>query len=545
LGAAANCVFQILWFSRTCLHNIDFDGISYVGIAHHLAEGDFRGSINAFRSPLASWLIALFWPSEIDPLLIGKFLTIGSFLGCAALLYFLTRSLWNSNLAASVAVLCFTLGRGVIAESVLLVSADFWLTFLVLIYFIVLLRCLRHQDKRDWLILGGVHAVAFLAKAFALPWLAFITLVAVLASSKMKIKESVQYIALAALLPCAVSTVWAIVLHSKYEVYTAGSQLKTNLLQWTLKEKLDINQQGYVFLHDTSRTVDSYLVGDPMPSGAHMWQYRFSMNRVVPAVIRAEIRNIPMAIKEIAILITPGGMLAFLFGLIALAKKRKQYFIESQFALVVLFACVSLVLAYCMLVFDGRYALPLIPLLLAISIGFLFNTSANGSSLMLSKIWRTACILLLAAGFIFSTLYWASPFRTLNRDYQLSCYDAGWKLKSHQDIRIISVGSGPYPEHGVGWEAGYKAAFFGKRAIIAESDLLPNSTELNGVLADIAKATPNAVMVWGEPHDIAYKAFITTLNQNGHVLGSEKINDPAKGEVGTIVYLKNASSVGS
>ena len=537
--AALNCVIQIYWFSRTCIHYLDFDGISYLGIARHIADGDFHSSINAFRSPLVSWLIALCSPSRINPLLIGKLLTIISCLGCAALLYFLTRSLWHSSLAASLTVLWFTLGRGTLAYSVLLVSADFLLTFLVLVYFIVLLRCLRHQRQRDWLILGGVHAAAFLAKAFALPWLALITLIAVLLAWKTR-KQAAQSLALAALFPFVVFVLWASVLHSKYGVFTAGSQLKTNLLQWTLKEKLDVNQQGYVFLHDTSRTVDPYLVGDPMPPGSRFWGQHFSLNRLLPALIHTEIHNLPAAINEFGILLTPGGVLAFLFGLAALVRKRKEYRVEFQFAVVVVVGSVTLVLAYCMLVFDNRYAFPAIPPLIAVSMGFFLPVPENILASSFPKLCRTACIVLVIAGLIFTTFYWASPFRTLNRDFQSSCYDAGEKLKAHRVTTIVNVGSGPYPEHGIGWEAGYKAAYFGNAAIVAHSDLLPDAAHMNDALSDITKAAPEAVLLWGDPRQDNYQALVHRLVQGATVLEFEKVQDSVKGESGSIVYLRPA-----
>jgi hypothetical protein len=53
-AALANCLFQFSWFSARSIHEIDFDGMAYVGIARHIADGRFHESINAFRSPLIS-----------------------------------------------------------------------------------------------------------------------------------------------------------------------------------------------------------------------------------------------------------------------------------------------------------------------------------------------------------------------------------------------------------------------------------------------------------------------------------------------------------
>jgi hypothetical protein len=45
------------WFSR---HRIFSDGISYLDIAQHYARGDWSGALNAYWSPLYSWVIAVY-----------------------------------------------------------------------------------------------------------------------------------------------------------------------------------------------------------------------------------------------------------------------------------------------------------------------------------------------------------------------------------------------------------------------------------------------------------------------------------------------------
>src|SRR6202034_477269 len=54
-GAILNCVLQLFWFGSKCINQIDFDGMTYAGIARHLRQDEFHSSLNAFRSPLVSW----------------------------------------------------------------------------------------------------------------------------------------------------------------------------------------------------------------------------------------------------------------------------------------------------------------------------------------------------------------------------------------------------------------------------------------------------------------------------------------------------------
>ncbi len=228
--AIFSCVFQLFWFASRFFNQIDYDGMAYVGIARHIRQGEFHAAINAFRSPLLSWLIAFGTLASADYLHIGKLINIGAFLLSAALLYVLTEKLWHSRLVASLAVLLFVLGRGLAASAVAMITPDFLFAALVVVYFIVLLRCLRNDRLKGWFSLGFVHGLAFLAKAFALPWLTVCTLVA-LGVSGGSLKAKVSRLGLAAFIPLLVAAGWATVLHSKYGELTTGTQFKANLLQ--------------------------------------------------------------------------------------------------------------------------------------------------------------------------------------------------------------------------------------------------------------------------------------------------------------------------
>ena len=337
----------------------------------------------------------------------------------------------------------------------------------------MLLRALGEDRLRDWFFLGAIHGVTFLAKAFALPWLALCTVTALAVSGKQW-KSRVARLAAAALIPAVIAAGWAAVLHSKYGVYTAGSQFRLNLVQWTLGAAREHRDPTYAVLTDTTKDYDEYVVLD-MPPGSWMWTYPMDVSKVLPKIMRAEMRNLPRAAKEMAVVETPGGLLAFVFAVVALVRRRRQTSPQTstssssstsssedwRFAVVVAVAAVSLVGAYSMLVVDARYLFPLMPLVLAVSAGFL-----TGEVDFDFRLWRNLCIALVIVGVVFSLTYRSSPFRTLTRDFQLSCYDAGHRLKAHGGSRIVSLGAGPFPAHGVGWEAGFKAAYFGGSRLV-------------------------------------------------------------------------------
>jgi hypothetical protein len=546
-----SCVLQLFWFASKCFNQIDIDGMGYLGIARHLRHGEFQAAINAFRSPLISWLIAVASFASAGGsegyVHIGKLINIAAFLLSLALLYVLTEKLWHSRLVASLAILMFSLGRGLAASAVSMVTPDFLFAALTLTYFIVLLRCLRNdrlendrlkEDRlQDWFFLGAIHALAYLAKAFALPWLAACTLVALGFSAKPW-KASLARLALAALIPVAVASGWGTVLHSKYGVFTTGTQFKVNLLQWTLHSYSEHHDTTYALLRDNSKEVDGYGAADPMPPGSWPWTYPLSVKQVVPNMIRAEARNVPRVLKEMTIVTTLGGLIAFVAVLGILTRRRRQYPVEWRFAVVVAASALTLVTTYSTLVFDERYLFPLIPLVLAVAARFLVpdNKGDKEDEVNYAR-WRKLCIALVVLGTVASMIYPSSPFRLLTRDFQSSCYDAGRLLQEHTGSRVVTIGSGPFPEHGVGWEAGFKAGFFGERKIIAATEALPQSTQLSSLAADLQKASPDAILVWGKPEDTRYTGLLQNLTLRYPRSPREKIVDPVLGEVGTVLFI--------
>ena len=150
--------------------------------------------------------------------------------------------------------------------------------------------------------------------------------------------------------------------------------------------------------------------------------------------------------------------------------------------------------------------------------------------------WRKLCITLVVLGTIASIVYPSSPFRRLTRDFQSSCYDAGRHLQGHTGSRVVTIGSGPFPEHGVGWEAGFKASFFGGRRIIAATEALPQSTQLSSLVADLQKASPDAILIWGKPDEARYTGLLQSLALRYPRSSREKIVDPVLGEVGTVLF---------
>lgn len=536
--AGCNCAFQIAWFWPLVHRNINFDAVSYIGIARHILDGHIRESLHGYWSPLISWLIALVATVCHDLTLAGHVTTVLTFFLCLPLLYIFTLRLWHSHRLAALAVLWFTLAHDVTAFSTFFIGADFIFTACVLGYFILLSRCLRHPSPQQWLLLGLAHAIAFLAKAFAMPWLALSTLIAAVLSSRRNYKRALLHAVLAMIFPVMVWMGWASALHAKYGVFTAGYQSKWNLLDPGLRIK--DQHAGLSVMFDTSHTYDEYTVTDSMFPSSPAWKQKVNIKSAVPMVIAKMRHNLPEAGKQILVLLTPGGVLAIFLAL--LAARRDAASPESQLIFIAILDSASLAIGYSMLVFDRRYVLPLIPILIAISIALVLPHARIPRFAAVSRSARTVAGILVLCGVIFFQIYWASPFRTLRRDYQTSVYDAASTLRSLPSCsRLAVIGAGPFPEHGVGWEEGIYASYFSSCRIVAFADRIPPDDQMDALDSDLHAVHPDGILILHGGNNEGYQRLLKMINATDAAIQSKPITDPAIGEVGRILWNPNPS----
>jgi hypothetical protein len=538
LLTALNCAFQIGWFWRLTHNNINFDAISYIGIARHLVGRDVHASLNGYWSPLISWLIASASIFSSNLTLPGHVITIASFLLCLLLLYFLTYRLWRSRLLAAVAVLWFSLSRGVAVSAVSFIGADFLLTGLTLLYFIQILECIHTDRVRGYFVLGLPQGVAFLAKSIALPWLSLSTLVACCLRGPRRVRPILLRFAVALVIPLLIWLGWGTALKSKYGSFTAGYQLRANLFDSETQMAATRNPE-YRLLRDYSRATDSLLVLDIMYPGSPLWNRRLEPRSTLSLVLRKEVHNIPIAAKELTILVTPGGMIALALAVIVLWKRRAADTEAATFAIVVLFSAVALILAYCMLVFDGRYVLPITPLVIAVAVGFILpwhSPAVSEHNSPMIKNLSLAAFVLVVGSVAFFQIYWSSPLRTLRRDFQSSCYDAARKLKNTTSCRrVVAIGEGPYPEHGVGWEAGFYSSYFAGCRLAGFAENFPMQAQAGELIDDIRKSHADTLLLFSSPSNPRYRYFRQLLAQAYPELKAEPVFDPTIGNVGEAI----------
>ncbi len=181
-------------------------------------------------------------------------------------------------------------------------------------------------------------------------------------------------------------------------------------------------------------------------------------------------------------------------------------------------------------VFDGRYVLPLAPLLIAFAAPFLLPSSP----VLGNRALRWVAGGLFALGAVLVTVYWGSPFRSLRRDYQTSTYSTAAALRQIPSCdRLVAIGEGPFPAHGVGWEAGIYASYFAQCHLVGFSDILPAQTI--AVLKDVQSLHPDSILLFGKPLDPNYELLLKTIREQGLYPISKTLVDPDMGEIGQLL----------
>ncbi len=514
-GAAALALAQLAWAWRACSRVLTYDAMSYVGAARHILDGDFRASVICHWSPLISWLIALACAVvNSRALAVAKGVTIATYLCCLPLLYSLVLRLSKNARAAALALLWFCATWEVARFSVFWIGADYLLTALTLVYFHALLSCLRRGRRRDWLLLGAAHAAAFLAKAFALPWLTLTTLAAA-GLLRTDAKKRALAAALGLLLPALAWLGWGLTLEAKYGIFMSGCQAKQTLIE-RRPDFAGARPSALEDLHDCSQADvnrwDRYVVFDPLPAGSSAWGREIPLSALAGQMADNARRLLPRALLSLLLLATPVGL-----ALLALrARRAPEKDGARAFARLALLSCASLVCAYPLIGWYHRYALPALPLVLAVAAPALLERRA---ALGLAAV----CAAVPWLGF------YPSAFNAYDDATQAFVRDAAGKLRGD----VVVIGSGPYPNYEIGYQAGLMSAFLaGARVVGYQPGLLDGRQA--ALARDVAKLRPADVLVLGDPRSPVVRDLRGELSASGYEPRAE-VEDPARGPVGLVL----------
>jgi len=284
-------------------------------------------------------------------------------------------------------------------------------------------------------------------------------------------------------------------------------------------------------MYFTSRSNDDYMVVDSMYPASPLWSAHIELRETIRQTLIKEAQNVPRAIKQVIVLATPGGIFAIPLALLYLHRHAMKE--EAMWAWVAIGSTISLVLGYCMLVFDDRYVLPAVPLLIVLAARFLLPTESTSTH----KFIRFAPAVMFAGAIIFLALYWASPFRTIRRDYQTGVYEMSATLRKIPNCeRLVAIGKGPSPERGVGWEIGIYASYFSQCRIVGFTDEIPSPEKADSTVTDIKKLHANSILLLGDPSNSNYAALLKAIRDDSQFSASNPLHDPVSGQIGLLLW---------
>lgn len=154
----------LAWLAR---FQLNADGIGYIQLARHWARGEFDLSVSSWWSPLLSWLLIPFVWANVEPVLAAKLLNVGFGLGFAVGVTALVKELTGGP-GRHVA-----LAAGLLMALIMLpepVTPDLLVTFLLTWYFVMSMQLFRSASLALAARIGILGGLAYLAKAYALPF---------------------------------------------------------------------------------------------------------------------------------------------------------------------------------------------------------------------------------------------------------------------------------------------------------------------------------------------------------------------------------------
>jgi hypothetical protein len=344
---------------------LDADSIAYLTIAKRYAAGDYFTAINGYWNPFSCWLAAILIKAGAEP--IAGAIAINGLAGMGYIFisqsFFLRFGLMRSLQWLLSISITFFLCYAVYLQW----FADLWMCFFLLCCLRLLVSERFAERRWFWVLCGICGGLAYLSKAYALPFFILQTGVFVLIS--VKNKEGKKRIAglLASLAIAGVlSFSWVWHLHAKYHVWTIGTAGSMNV-SWALNGK-QYWKDEYKFLVPPAHASSPYLWEDPYLVGKVMPYQGSNMSFIKSQAVRM-VYNLSKMGTDLGA-ISCFMALAVVFALALLFSKRVRSYFPERLNLVAA-SMVLLPPGYMIVVSEERYLwylLPLSMLLLALVI---------------------------------------------------------------------------------------------------------------------------------------------------------------------------------
>lgn len=170
LFALAVVIFAALAmvFRPSFAYWINTDATAYGSIARQYLAGELSRAVNAYWGPLLSWLMVPLLATGVAPLVAARVVELSAGLGTLFAVRWLALRLGASLRSMGVLALCLTVPLA--SYSMLLVTPDILLVFLLVLYCGFVLPDAYRERRIYGLGAGVCGGLAYLAKSYALPF---------------------------------------------------------------------------------------------------------------------------------------------------------------------------------------------------------------------------------------------------------------------------------------------------------------------------------------------------------------------------------------
>jgi hypothetical protein len=491
-----------VWFAIHFLnghrYQINPDGVGYLSVAQHYLAGHFFDAINAYWSPLYSWLLVPLLAARIEPLLASKIL--GMSIGLAALIAiarFATaarfpRAVRGMTCLASIPMLVYA--------AFAVITPDSLVAAVIVFYLASLARPERSLRWATGIRLGIWMGMAYLAKAYALPLVVghflLVRAIELLAGGPPGYRWRTCGSSLITLMTlAAIVGAWGGALKHKYGYFMVGSSGRYNL-------KLDGPNSPHQVMYTAG------LMPPPNATAINMWEDVTYNAWRVPAWNPFEPRNREFLrnhlidnfwrVQKEFEWITPWAYPILL--LLALVAGSRADLLPRRPGLILLAATVLYPLGYCVLHIERRF---MYPLALTMLLGAGYTVSQAAKRRLLAGWWRPA----LAMAVIGGTIY-AAPTDALVRSNEI---DQPLMTKLHAVRGLLPPGATMAAQGD--WSYALYLAFDSRLRYFG----IPRTEQTaSQIKADLDRFGVDYFLVWGRPRRWTPRPGWVEINKDPH-----------------------------
>lgn len=376
---------------------INPDGLQYIGIARLIKLGAWYDTVNAYRGPLISWLMAFLSTFSPELFAVRLIISLGSLL-TVLVSWFIIKAIIKDKAIRRIAILTIMF-MPLMMDATAKITPDTLLSVMVLLGFYFGIKFIQTPDYKTAGILGIIWAVAYYSKSFGFVFaivffilLGLITLLPYDRKTVLAVSKSLVFgffIFGLTVLP------WLIAIRHKYGKWMSSYAGKFNLFYWSMQIEDPPIQRDVPWLEANTFTKDNKMGGyhDPCPPGDILFTY--SVFEADPYLqLKTFFANIrflaPFSWDMYGLSCIP-ILLGLFFSLFVPIKDKRFQLISAS--------CILWILMYCALVLSPRYLMPVAPLIVIIACrgyeGVYHKLERNSQNPGVDKYRRILTVLLL------------------------------------------------------------------------------------------------------------------------------------------------------